>query len=71
MAEALVKNSDSNFEYIYLARVTSSEFTFLLLIPYIGVQKMAWSKSALKEENIALWKVEDLGCFSAVLSILK
>lgn len=32
---------------------------------------MAWNKHVLQEENIALWKVEDLGRFSTVLIILK
>lgn len=39
MAEALAKNSDGNFECIYLARVPSTEFMFFLLIPYIEVHK--------------------------------
>lgn len=36
MAEALARKN-GNFEYVCLARVTSSEFMFFLLAPYIGV----------------------------------
>lgn len=39
MAEALAKNPIANLSVIYLARVTSTEFMFFLLIPYTGVHK--------------------------------
>ena len=67
MAEALAKISDSNFEYIYVARIPSSEFMF---VSYMSSSNgLFWVCVERGEKD--LWKIEDLEYFSAVFIILK
>lgn len=51
MAEVWAKNSDNNFECIYLASVTSSEFMFVLSFPYIGVLKNDLNQACVERED--------------------
>lgn len=67
MAEHWLKTSIANLSVIYLARVTSIEFTFFLFILTQESIKITRSKCVVKE-NIVLQEVEL--SFSTVLIIL-